>query len=270
MYVNSPSRVSDAVVNGSFDFGDFVQFAFQVSVFLLDDILPVLPFLPDPRRWDVVVFAHQKVQADTFAGNGKFLVEGHVRLFGLELIDFVPLHEEVEPPSGIVLFHVVAEESRVDHPNWHEEIRVATVPAELLTDDVRFDSKTRHGSSEEPGAGPVPAVILAAEVVESAGCNGEGGGEGVQRPSALAVVISHAQRITDLLEADVIDADGDGLRPKCHVIDRETFLDAALAFGLVEPTEVAHAEETTPSVGILLRRPLEKGLGQEFERHLPL
>jgi len=92
-YVNSLSRVSHAVVNGFFDFGDFVQFAFQVSVFLLDDILPVLPFLPDPRRWDVVVFAHQKVQADTFTRDGKFLVEGHMRLLGNELIDFVSLHE---------------------------------------------------------------------------------------------------------------------------------------------------------------------------------
>ena len=83
--------------------------------------------------------------------NGKFLVEGHVRLLGLELIDFVPLHEEVEPPSGIVLFHVVAEESRVDHPNRHEEIRVATVPAQLLTDDVRFDSKTCEIWDENDG-----------------------------------------------------------------------------------------------------------------------
>jgi len=165
---------------------------------------------------------------------------------------------------------VVAEESRVEHSDRNHEIRITSVPAELLTDDVRFDTKTWHSSSEEPGAGPIPAIILAAEVVESAGCDGEGGGEGVQRPSALAVVISHAQRITDLLESDVIEADGNGLRPECHVIEGETFLDAALAFRLVEPTEVAHAEETTPSVGILLRRPLEKRLGQEFERHLPL
>jgi len=256
-------------VNGSFDFWDLVQFAFQVSVFLLDDIFPILPFLSDPRRWDVVVFAHHEIQANTFARNGIFLVERHVGLFGYELIDFVSLHEDVEPEPGVVLFHVVAEESRVDHPDRHEEIRISAVPAVLFTDDVRFDSKTWHGSGEEAGAGPVPSVVFAAEVVEGAGGDGEGRSESVQRPSALAVVISHAQRITDLLEADVIDADGHGLRPERHVIERETFLDASLAFGLVEPTEIAHAEETTPSIGILLRRPLEIGVGQEFERHLP-